>query len=300
MIKIGKLIFKIILLSLTYNGIAQSQSESVEREIDSLFVKYNSKTAGVAVAVVKDGEIVFEKGYGMANLEYDIPVTPKTIFHVASVSKQFTAFSIYLLENQGKISFEDDIRKFIPEVPSLGKPITIKHLLYHTSGLKDQWALLTLAGWRMDDVITTEQIIKLVSQQKELNFPTGTQFAYSNTGYTLLAEIVKRVSGQTFSEFTEKNIFQPLGMNNTQFYEDHGKLVKNRAYSYGQENGVFKKRTLSYSNVGATSLFTTVEDLARWAMNFEKPIVGGYELIKNFNDLAKLDDGEPVILAVIK
>tara|TARA_R110002096_G_scaffold191561_1_gene372957 strand:- start:235 stop:1668 length:1434 start_codon:yes stop_codon:yes gene_type:complete len=298
--KLVKWTFKIFLLLLVaYNGIAQSDIQNVERKIDSLFAEYNFETAGVAVAVVKDGKIAFKKGYGMANLEYDIPITPQTIFHVASVSKQFTAFSIYLLENQGKISFEDDIRKYIPEVPNFGKPITIKHLLYHTSGLKDQWALLTLAGWRMDDVITTEQIIKLVSQQKELNFPTGTQFKYSNTGYTLLAEIVKKVSGQTFSEFTEENIFQPLAMKNTQFYDDHEKLVKNRAYSYGQENGVFKKRTLSYSNVGATSLFTTVEDLAEWSMNFEKPIVGDSELIEKFNEPAKLDNGKPVIMGII-
>lgn len=289
-----------ILLLLLNSMISFSQSKlSPEQRIDTLFSGYNSETPGVSVAVVKDGAIIFQKGYGMANLEYDIPITPQTIFHVASVSKQFTAFSIYLLENQGKISFDDDIRKYIPEVPNFGKPITIKHLLYHTSGLKDQWALLTLAGWRMDDIITTEQILKLVSQQKELNFPTGTQFKYSNTGFTLLAEIVKRVSGKTFAEFTEENIFEPLGMNSSQFYDDHEKIVKNRAYSYGQENEVFKKRILSYSNVGATSLFTTVEDLAKWTMNFENPVVGDSELIKKFNEIAKLDNGKPVILTVI-
>ncbi len=289
-----------ILLLLLNSMISFSQSKlSPEQRIDTLFSGYNSETPGVSVAVVKDGAIIFQKGYGMANLEYNIPITPQTIFHVASVSKQFTAFSIYLLENQGKISFDDDIRKYIPEVPNFGKPITIKHLLYHTSGLKDQWALLTLAGWRMDDIITTEQILKLVSQQKELNFPTGTQFKYSNTGFTLLAEIVKRVSGKTFAEFTEENIFEPLGMNSSKFYDDHEKIVKNRAYSYGQENGVLKKRILSYSNVGATSLFTTIEDLAKWTKNFENPIVGDSELIKKFNEIAKLDNGEPATLAVI-
>jgi len=200
----------IILLLLTCNGIAQSQDESIERKIDSLFQKYNAETAGVAVGVVINGKLAFEKGYGMANLEYDIPITPKTVFHVASVSKQFTAFSIYLLESQSEISFDDDIRKYIPEIPDFGKTIKIKHLLYHTSGLRDQWGILALAGWRMDDVITTEQILNLVSQQKDLNFETGSDFSYSNTGYTLLAEIVKRVSGQSFSEFTQKNIFKPV------------------------------------------------------------------------------------------
>jgi len=289
----------IILLLLTCNGIAQSQDESIERKIDSLFQKYNAETAGVAVGVVINGKLAFEKGYGMANLEYDIPITPKTVFHVASVSKQFTAFSIYLLESQSEISFDDDIRKYIPEIPDFGKTIKIKHLLYHTSGLRDQWGILALAGWRMDDVITTEQILNLVSQQKDLNFETGSDFSYSNTGYTLLAEIVKRVSGQSFSKFTQKNIFKPLGMENTQFYDNYEKIVKNRAYSYELENGVFEKRKLNYSNVGPTSLFTTVEDLSKWAVNFENPRVGDASLIDTFNDLAKLDNGEPAILTVL-
>ena len=289
----------VILLLLLNTMIVFSQSKlSPEQRIDTLFSKYNSDIPGVSVAVVKNGEIVFKKGYGMANLEYEIPITPQTIFHIASVSKQFTAFAIYLLQREGKISLEDDIRKYIPEVPVFEKPITIKHLCYHTSGLKDQWALLTLAGWRMDDVITTEHILKLVSQQKELNFPTGTQFKYSNTGYTLLAEIVRRVSGQTFAEFTAKNIFQPLGMKSTQFYDDYEKVIKNRAYSYALENGNYKKKKLNYSNVGATSLFTTVEDLAKWTKNFENPIVGDVELIETFNEPAKLDNGNPAILTI--
>lgn len=288
-----------LLLFASFNAAGQTSDNNIEAKTDSLLSHYTSETPGAAVAVVKDGKIIFKKGYGMANLEYDIPITPKTVFHIASVSKQFTAFSIYLLEKQGKLSLSDDIRKYIPEVPDFGKPITIKHLCYHTSGLKDQWALLTLAGWRMDDVITTEQILKLVSQQKELNFPTGTQFKYSNTGYTLMAEIVKRVSGQSLAEFAEENIFKPLGMHNTLFYDDHEKIVKNRAYSYAREGEQIKKRKLNYSTVGATSLFTTAEDLAKWAVNFESPVVGDPALIKKFNEPALLDNGERAVLAVV-
>ncbi len=277
-----------------------SQTElKMEKKIDSLFAKYNSETPGVAVAVLEKGKVIFEKGYGMANLEYDIPITPKTIFHVASVSKQFTTFAIYLLEKEGKISLADNVQKYIPEVPDFGKPITIQHLCSHTSGLKDQWGLLTLAGWRLDDVITTEQILKLVSKQKELNFTPGTQFQYSNTGFTLLAEIVERASGMSFPEYVNKKIFQPLGMTNSQFYDDHEKIVKNRAYSYANEDGIYKKRKLNYSNVGATSLFTTVEDLAKWARNFEEPTVGDQELIKRYNEGTVLESGEPAILAVL-
>ena len=270
-----------------------------EKRIDSLFSRYTSQTPGVAVAIVKDGKIVFEKGYGMADLENDVPITPQTVFHVASVSKQFTAFSIYLLENEGKISFEDDIRKYIPELPDYGTPIKIKHLLAHTSGLRDQWSILTLAGWRFDDVITTEQILKLVSNQKNLNFEPGGQYNYCNTGYTLLAEIVHRVTGLSFSDFTKKNIFEPLGMSSTQFYEDFQKIVKRRANSYEKTDNVYYHKRLNYSNVGATSLMTTVEDLSKWVLNFENPKVGNARLIQSFNEPSYLNNGKKAVSNII-
>lgn len=295
-----KHLFKPILIFIfTVNNLSAQTNENAEKRIDSLFSKYNSQTSGVSVSIVKDGQIIFKKGYGMANLEYDIANSPQTIFHIASVSKQFTTFVVYLLEREGKINFNDDIRKYIPELPIYEKPITIRHLCSHTSGLKDQWALLTLAGWRMDDVITSEQILKLISKQKELNFEPGTQFKYSNTGFTLLAEIVKRVSGKSFAEFAKEKIFVPLKMNSTQFYDNNNKIVKNRAYSYGTENGVYEKRNLNYSTAGPTSLLTNVEDLSKWVLNFEKPIVGDSELLNRFNQVSKLDNNEPAILAVV-
>ena len=272
---------------------------STEQQIDNILSKYNSsKTPGVAVAVAKDGKIVFKKGYGMANLEYDIPITPSTVFHVASVSKQFTTFSILLLEKEGKLSLDDDIRKYIPEVPDFGKTITLRHLATHTSGIRDQWALLTLAGWRMDDVITTEQVLKLINRQKTLNFEPGSKFLYSNSGFTLLAEVVARITKKSFAEFTKKRIFEPLKMTKTQFYDNHQKIVKNRAYSYGKAGDVYIKGKLNYSNVGATSLFTTAEDLSKWSMNFEKPIVGDFEVFKKLKEPAKLNDGKLATLAV--
>ena len=151
----------------------------------------------------------------------------------------------------------------------------------------------------MDDVITTEQIMERIRQQQHLNFTPGTQFMYSNTGYTLLAKIVEVVSGKSFSEFTHEAIFQPLGMEHTQFLDDHEKLVKNRAYSYYKENDIYKKRVLSYANVGATSLFTTAEDLTKWALNFDRPQIGSAKLLQRFNQLATLDNGAPAILNVI-
>jgi len=277
----------------------QTNDADIDKQIDNLFSAYNQATPGVAVAVVKDGKIIFKKGYGTANLEYDTPITPKTVFQIASVSKQFTAFSIYLLEKQGKISFEDDIRKYVPEVPDFGKTVRIKHLLAHTGGIRDQWSLLTLAGWRMDDIITTQQILKIISRQKELNFEPGSQYLYSNSGYTLLAEVAARVSGKSFAEFTKENIFAPLGMNDTQFYDDADRIVKNRAASYEKVNGAYRKKNLNHSTVGATGLLTTVEDLSKWALNFEKPTVGDAELIRRFNEPSLLNNGQPVLFAVI-
>jgi CubicO group peptidase (beta-lactamase class C family) len=276
----------------------QAAVASIDKQIDTLFAGYNSTTPGVAVAVVKDGKIIFKKGYGTANLEYDIPVTTKTVFQIASVSKQFTAFSIYLLEKQGKISLEDDVRKYIPEVQDTGKTVRIKHLLAHTSGVKDQWALMALAGWRSEDVATTPHILRLISRQKELNFEPGSRYLYSNTGYTLLAEIVNRASGQSFAEFTKKNIFQPLGMNDTQFYDDFERIVKNRADSYELQNGTYKKKSLANSVEGPSNLYTTVEDMAKWVMNFEKPLAGDAELIKRFNEPSLLNNGERVVWGI--
>lgn len=284
-----------IILFIAAFSFGQTADEAIDKQVDRLFSKYNSITSGVAVAVVKDGKIIFKKGYGAANLEYDVPVTTKTVFNAASVSKQFTAFAVYLLEKQGKLSLEDDVRKYIAEIPDSGKTVRIKHLLAHTSGIKDQWALLSLAGWRMDDVITTQHSLRLISRQKELNFEPGSRYLYSNSGYTLLAEIVKRVSGQTFPEFARKNIFEPLKMNDTQFYDDYEKIIKNRADSYEKKNGIYKKVNLINSAVGASNLYTTVEDMTKWALNFEKPIVGDAELIKRFNEPSLLNNGERAV-----
>ncbi|GMN07707.1 hypothetical protein MTsPCn5_30960 [Croceitalea sp. MTPC5] len=282
------------LLWVSIHGFAQNNN-NVAKAIDGLFASYNENTPGVAVAVVKNGTIVFKKGYGQATLEYDVPITSQTIFHAASVSKQFTAFAIYLLEKDGQISFDDNVRAYFPELPDYGKIIKIKHLLSHTSGLRDQWALLTLAGWSLEDVITTEQILDLAYNQKELNFEPGTAFGYCNTSYTLLAKLVEKISGQSFAEFTKQQIFEPLQMDHTQFHDDHQKVVKNRAYSYEFKNGGYSKKELNYSNVGPTSLFTTVEDLAKWANNYDNPVVGDKKLIRRFNRVSTFENGEAVV-----
>jgi CubicO group peptidase (beta-lactamase class C family) len=269
------------------------KAKTHDEQVDEVFMNWDTKnTPGAAVAVVKGGKVIFKKGYGLAHLEYDIPIGPSTVFHIASVSKQFTVFSTLLLEKQGKLSLDDDIRKYIPEVPYFGKTITLRHLASHTSGMRDQWNLLAMAGWRLDDVITKEHVLKLVSKQKELNFNPGEEYVYCNTGFTLLAEVVARVSGMSFAQYTQKNIFEPLQMRSTLFYDDHEKIVKNRAYSYYQDSTGYKKSVLSYANAGATSLFTTVEDLSQWAINFSALKVGDTSIISKMNTLATLNNGK--------
>jgi CubicO group peptidase (beta-lactamase class C family) len=268
------------------------KAKTTNEKVDELFTAWdNNYSPGAAIAVVKDGKTLYKKGYGMANLEYDIPITPTSVFHIASVSKQFTVFSVLLLEKEGKLSLDDDIRKYIPEVPDFGKTITLRHLASHTSGLRDQWELLIMAGWRSDDVITTSHILKMVSKQKELNFNPGEEFLYCNTGFTLLAEVVARVSGKSFAEFTKANIFDPLQMSGTLFYDDHEKNVKNRAYSYHADMTGYKKSNLNYANVGATSLFTTVEDLSRWALNFSSMKIGDKAIFDKMSTPAVLNNG---------
>ncbi|MBL7856438.1 MAG: serine hydrolase [Cyclobacteriaceae bacterium] len=252
---------------------------------------------GATIAVGKGSEILFSKGYGLAEPEYNIANTPKTVFHIASVSKQFTAFSIAMLVDQNKISLDDDIHKYLPELHDFGQTITIRHLIHHTSGLRDQWNLLALAGWRLDDVITRNQVLRLISHQTELNDKPGDEFNYCNTGYTLAAEIVSRVTGKSFADWTAENIFKPLEMANTLFYDDHEKIVANRAYSFQVTNSEIKKSVLSYANAGATSLFTTAEDLLKWSDNFLTMKVGNAKVMKMMEERGILNKGDTLSYA---
>lgn len=269
---------------------------SVEAKINKVFKDLDKpSTPGAAVAVVKDGLVVFRRGYGCAQVEYNIPITPSTIFHVASVSKQFTAMAITMLEASGKLSVDEDIRKYLPGMPDLGKKITVRHLLHHISGIRDQWELVILSGSRMDDVITQQYLLEVIKKQKELNFPPGERYLYCNSGFTLMAEIVSKVSGKPFVDWVKENIFDPLGMSSSHFHIDHRMIVKNRAYSYAFDSKKgLRKSVLSYANVGATSLFTTVEDMANWMRNFAEKRVGGEEVIKKMVSKGVLNNGKTI------
>jgi CubicO group peptidase (beta-lactamase class C family) len=277
---------------------AEPVATTPEGRVDQLMAAYGPDTPGGVVAVTQDGQIVFAKGYGLANLEYDVPNTPSTVYHMASVSKQFTAFAVTLLAQQGKLSLDDDVRTHLPELPDFGRTITLRHLLHHTSGLRDQWNLWVMSGGRMDDVIRQEDLFRLIERQRELNFEPGAEYAYSNTGYMLLAEVVARVTGEPFGAWMQAHVFAPLGMTSTQIYDDHERLVPGRAYSYHQDGDGYKKAVLSYANAGATSLFTTAEDLARWLRNFHTTEVGGADVLAQMQELGVLTSGDTLDYAL--
>ena len=267
-----------------------------DKKVDALFAAWNKPaTPGAVLAVIKDGKVVRRGTYGMADIEREAAIKASTPFHVASVSKQFTAFAVYLLAQDGKLGLDDDVRKYLPEMHDFSSTITIRQLIHHTSGLRDQWALLGLAGWRLDDVITEQDVMRLVSAQTKLNFAPGTEHLYCNTGYTLLGLIVKRVSGMSLPAFAKARIFDPLGMVNTHFHDDYQDLVPGRASSYNRTPaGAYQYVALSYSNVGATSLFTTADDLALWDQNFYDGKVGGKVLLAQMQTKGKLTNGKEI------
>jgi CubicO group peptidase (beta-lactamase class C family) len=271
--------------------------------VDSLFARWAQPgSPGAAVAVLRDGDIVLERGYGSAQLEHDAPITPATVFHVASVTKQFTAFAIALLAERGALSLDDDVRMHIPELPDLGRRITLRQLIHHTSGVRDQWELLAMAGWRLDDVITKDHILGLAVRQRALNFEPGAEHLYSNMGYTLLAEVVERVGGRPFPEWMREHVFRPLGMHATHMHDDHERLVPNRAYSYRPAGAAWRNAVLSYANAGATSMFTTAGDLARWLRNYETAQVGSAALTERMRQRAVLAGGDtiPYAFAIVR
>lgn len=278
---------------------AQSIPDSLAKRIDSLFTPLTEANGpGLAIGVVRNDSLIYAKGYGLANLEHNIPITPETIFHLASVSKQFAGYSIILLEREGKLKLDDDVRKYLPWFPDLKEKITIRHLLHHTSGIRDQWQLLAISGTRLDDVITQDHIVKLLSQQQALNFKPGEQHLYSNSGYTMLAEIVKSVTGKTLRQYTDSIIFTPLGMTSTHFHDDYTELVPNRASSYQRTSDQrYANSVLSYSNTGATSLFSNIKDLSKWAMNFYKPLAGTAADIRALTTNVKLNNGSTISYA---
>jgi CubicO group peptidase (beta-lactamase class C family) len=272
---------------------ASAPTEGRHKQVDAIFAPWSGKTTpGCAVGISRDGVLDYARGYGMANLENDVAITPESIFHVASIAKQFTAFSIRLLAQEGKLSLDDDIRKYLPEMPDYGKKIRIADLIHHTSGLREQGQLLNLAGWRSDDLATEADMLWAVTRQRGLNYEPGTEALYNNAGYTLLAVIVKRVSGQPLRAFADARIFKPLGMTDTHFHDDHAEIVPRRASAYRpRAGGGWSINIPVFEHYGSTSLFTTVGDLLKWEENFSRARVGGPALVASMQTSGTLSNG---------
>ncbi|HKN67845.1 MAG TPA: serine hydrolase domain-containing protein, partial [Gemmatimonadaceae bacterium] len=279
----------------------RAASNTLPARIDQIFAPWDKPgSPGCAVGAGRDGAALYSHGYGAANLEYDVPITAASIFESGSVAKQFTAAAIVLLAQDGKLTLDDDIRKYLPEVPDFGETIRIRHLLTHTSGLRDQWELLAIErrgpGTQVHSPATT---LDLVAHQKALNFPPGTEYSYSNTGYVLAGIIVERVSGQTLDAFTQARLFKPLGMTHTRWRDDFTDIVKGRttAYSGTAERGFHTD--MSFTNmIGNGGLLTTVGDLLLWNENFFNPKVGGQALVDSMQTRMVLRNGRRITYAL--
>ncbi|HEV3484410.1 MAG TPA: serine hydrolase domain-containing protein, partial [Vicinamibacterales bacterium] len=283
---------------------APAQNHRADPRIDRLFAEWDKPTSpGCALGVVQNGRFVYQKGYGMANLDYDIPNSPRMVYYIGSDSKQFAAAAIAMLALQGKVGLDDDVRKYIPELPdyqaTYGVPVTVRQMVHHTSGMRDIYTLMSLAGLRMEDVMTDEEMLGLIARQKELNFKPGTEYLYSNSAYWLLGQIVKRVTGQSLRVFADEQIFKPLGMTKTHFHDDPGHVMKDRAMSYEPDGqGGFRIAYLqNFDKIGAGGLYSTVEDLQKWDENFYTHRVGGPELHKLILTRGVLAKGDTISYA---
>ena len=269
------------------------QPSGFSKEVDSVFAQWDRKDSpGCALGIFRDGKIVYERGYGMADLENDVPITPSSVFYVGSLSKQFTAAAAALAISKGSLSADDPIRKYLPELPAYADTITVRQLVHHTSGLRDYNTLLSIAGRRGDEAYDNPTVLRITARQKALNFATGTEYLYSNTGYTLLAVVVERATKTPFAAFADASIFKPLGMTETHFHTDAGRLVKRRANAYIlRPDGSLRLDTPSNERAGAGGVFTSVRELLHWDENFYTAKVGGRQLIDQLQTPGRLKDG---------
>ena len=267
-----------------------------EAKVDRIFMSWNKPNVpGAAVVVVRDGRVVLVKGYGCADLERRVPITPKTLFDPASLAKSFTAFAVLKLQAQGRLSLDDDVRKHLPEFPDFGRRVTVRHLLHHTSGLRDWGGLVQMSDGRMDDVFTSPMILKILFRQRELHFDPGTEFAYCNAGYILLAEIAARAAGRSFKEWTRAEIFAPLGMATAVFRDDIGAVFPESAQSYERtRDGRYSPVPNNAATPGPGSLFISADDMGLWLAALQNHPGESPQFWSALFERGKLSDGSEV------
>jgi CubicO group peptidase (beta-lactamase class C family) len=268
-------------------------------QVQKIFAPFNhTDTPGCAVGASIDGATVLSAAYGMADLEHNISLSPDSVFEPGSVTKQFTAAAVLLLEQEGKLSLDDPVRKYIPELPDYGSTITIRHLLNHTSGLRDWGNVAAIGGWpRTTRANSNMNVLDIAIRQKALNYPPGAEWSYTNTGFNLLAILVGHVAGKSLPEFTRERIFVPLGMTSTEWRDDFQRIVHNRAIAYTQTGGATRQEMPFENAYGNGGLLTTVGDLLRWNRNFTEMKVGGPAFVKAQHQQGRLNDGRTVAYA---
>jgi CubicO group peptidase (beta-lactamase class C family) len=269
-------------------------TDNFSKAVNRLFEeKITQKSPGAAVVVTTKGKPIFKNCYGLADVEHNVPITPTTMFNLASVAKQFTAFSILLLEKAGKISLQDDIHKYLPDLPDYSKTVTIRNLLNHTSGIWEYYSTLVYyCGYALDDHFTLDEDMELLKQQKEMLFEPGSQWSYCNANYLLLAQIVEKVTGVSFQEWTRNNIFVPLGMKNSFFMKNSSQIIAGKAEPYKKVKDELLKDSGPWVNaVGMGYLYTNIEDMMLWMDNFRTGKVGGEDIIGKMCQKTKLNDG---------
>jgi CubicO group peptidase (beta-lactamase class C family) len=288
-------LFVITLLVCLVAQRAFTQTNDTTSRIDNLFSSWNNATPGGSVLVARGEQILYHKAFGLANLEGNIPNTVNTIFEAGSVSKQFTAFSILLLESEGKLKLTDDVRKYVPELPIYEAPVTIQQLLNHTSGLKDWGSIGSLTGFpRGSRDYTIPLALHIMSKQKSTNFKPGNEYSYSNSNYTMLTVIVERVSKQTLEQFTTERLFKPLGMNNTRWRSNFRDIVPNRAQAYSHNDKAYELNMPFEHIYGHGGLLTTTADLLKWNRLLETHKPGGDALFNKRIERGRLNDGKSI------
>jgi CubicO group peptidase (beta-lactamase class C family) len=279
----------------------EKEDEALERRVDQIFAAYDKPDSpGCTLGVIRDGNFVYKKGYGAGSLELGVPLTPESVFYMGSVSKQFTAASVVLAAEQGFLSLDDDIRKYVSEIPSYGKPITLREMLHHTSGFRDILSLLFLAGRNSEDIHPTNELLDLLSRQKALNFNPGDEFLYSNTNYFLMSVVIRRATGKPLSQFAEENIFKPLGMTHTSFYDDRSVVLPGRVAAYAPRpgGGFLVDWSTNYDMVGGGGLMSSVDDLLLWDRNFYDNKLGKGTLLKEMQTEGVLNNGKQIEYAL--
>jgi len=290
--------FAVLLLGFFFLSTLASDQPDIDSRVKELFAPGESRISpGCSVAVIRDGSFIFKESFGMADLEHGVPLASDSMFYACSVSKQFVAMCVLLLEEEGRLALDDDVREYLPDFPDYGTPITIRHLVHHTSGIKDYFGLWEMAGNDFQDYMPDQAVYELIKRQKSLNFTPGEEHLYSNSCYFLLYRIIEKVSDMNLREYADREIFTPLGMNDSFFHDDFRRLIPNRAMGYypGENHG-FLNQISRFDLVGSGGMFTCIEDFLPWDGNFYRNRLGrgDQELIRRMTTSGKLNNGKDV------